>query len=116
MADLIPESIMLTVFFFFQAEDGIRDLYVTGVQTCALPISWSLASSDDTWVSTVWTDRYSLAAMSALDRPSPRRRSTSASRAVTPLLASSAGTAGAAFLRRGTGPPASRSSRRARSR
>src|SRR5438874_5197620 len=26
------------VFFFFQAEDGIRDLYVTGVQTCALPI------------------------------------------------------------------------------
>src|SRR5690349_23474927 len=27
--------------FFFQAEDGIRDLYVTGVQTCALPISWS---------------------------------------------------------------------------
>src|SRR5690349_13128965 len=29
-------------FFFFQAEDGIRDLYVTGVQTCALPI---LASS-----------------------------------------------------------------------
>jgi len=25
--------------FFFQAEDGIRDLIVTGVQTCALPIS-----------------------------------------------------------------------------
>src|SRR6202041_273519 len=25
---------------FFQAEDGIRDLCVTGVQTCALPISW----------------------------------------------------------------------------
>src|SRR5690349_24945531 len=25
--------------FFFQAGDGIRDLYVTGVQTCALPIS-----------------------------------------------------------------------------
>src|SRR5438874_13094306 len=29
---------MTYVFFFFQAEDGIRDLYVTGVQTCALPI------------------------------------------------------------------------------
>src|SRR3989475_12443895 len=29
------------VFFFFQAEDGIRDLTVTGVQTCALPISWN---------------------------------------------------------------------------
>src|SRR5256886_11066149 len=27
-----------TKFFFFQAEDGIRDLTVTGVQTCALPI------------------------------------------------------------------------------
>src|SRR2546430_14153857 len=26
------------IFFFFQAEDGIRDLTVTGVQTCALPI------------------------------------------------------------------------------
>src|SRR5256886_8810204 len=29
----------LLLFFFFQAEDGIRDLTVTGVQTCALPIS-----------------------------------------------------------------------------
>src|SRR2546430_13054961 len=29
------------LFFFFQAEDGIRDLTVTGVQTCALPISRS---------------------------------------------------------------------------
>src|SRR3989441_773680 len=29
---------MLFVFFFFQAEDGIRDKLVTGVQTCALPI------------------------------------------------------------------------------
>src|SRR5438093_5535798 len=29
------------LFFFFQAEDGIRDWSVTGVQTCALPI-WSL--------------------------------------------------------------------------
>src|SRR5215471_1705975 len=28
----------MRVVFFFQAEDGIRDLYVTGVQTCALPI------------------------------------------------------------------------------
>src|SRR3989449_6086410 len=28
-------------FFFFQAEDGIRDVAVTGVQTCALPISYS---------------------------------------------------------------------------
>ena len=28
------------MFFFFQAEDGIRDDLVTGVQTCALPIYW----------------------------------------------------------------------------
>src|SRR5690606_39527119 len=28
--------------FFFQAEDGIRDFHVTGVQTCALPISFSV--------------------------------------------------------------------------
>src|SRR6267378_4689693 len=33
----------LLFFFFFQAEDGIRDLYVTGVQTCALPILGGLS-------------------------------------------------------------------------
>src|SRR5207245_8700873 len=33
----LPLSV--TCFFFFQAEDGIRDATVTGVQTCALPIS-----------------------------------------------------------------------------
>src|SRR2546425_4615764 len=32
-------------YFFFQAEDGIRDKLVTGVQTCALPISAFLCSS-----------------------------------------------------------------------
>src|SRR3712207_8653029 len=33
-------SMLLSIcfFFFFQAEDGIRDIGVTGVQTCALPI------------------------------------------------------------------------------
>src|SRR5256886_6298223 len=36
-----PCSRQTVVFFFFQAEDGIRDLTVTGVQTCALPISTS---------------------------------------------------------------------------
>src|SRR5436190_8004908 len=34
----------LLYFFFFQAEDGIRDHCVTGVQTCALPISLNLLS------------------------------------------------------------------------
>src|SRR5207249_6485566 len=32
-------SRFFVLFFFFQAEDGIRDRNVTGVQTCALPIS-----------------------------------------------------------------------------
>src|SRR3989441_1883428 len=32
-------SVLLLFVFFFQAEDGIRDKLVTGVQTCALPIS-----------------------------------------------------------------------------
>src|SRR2546425_9745628 len=37
-------------FFFFQAEDGIRDKLVTGVQTCALPISGpSGATSAAAW-------------------------------------------------------------------
>src|SRR2546422_2059864 len=34
------------VFFFFQAEDGIRDVAVTGVQTCALPI---FVGDQDRW-------------------------------------------------------------------
>src|SRR6516162_411051 len=35
-----PRSVnLLALLFFFQAEDGIRDYKVTGVQTCALPIS-----------------------------------------------------------------------------
>src|SRR5438093_11857856 len=35
-------------FFFFQAEDGIRDWSVTGVQTCALPISRKAAGDSAT--------------------------------------------------------------------
>src|SRR5690606_14172860 len=34
-----------SAFFFFQAEDGIRDFHVTGVQTCALPISTTTISN-----------------------------------------------------------------------
>src|SRR2546430_4325065 len=37
-------GLYVTCFFFFQAEDGIRDLTVTGVQTCALPISAQVAA------------------------------------------------------------------------
>src|SRR6266567_9564485 len=44
---MIGSEPVTAVHFFFQAEDGIRDLTVTGVQTCALPIyaahpSWSV--------------------------------------------------------------------------
>src|SRR5690606_40730667 len=34
------------VIFFFQAEDGIRDFHVTGVQTCALPIYFEILDAD----------------------------------------------------------------------
>src|SRR2546426_4673847 len=37
-----PDTLLQGDFFFFQAEDGIRDYKVTGVQTCALPISYAV--------------------------------------------------------------------------
>src|SRR5256885_6481219 len=39
------DGVVLVCFFFFQAEDGIRDYKVTGVQTCALPICQLLVGS-----------------------------------------------------------------------
>src|SRR5687767_15451213 len=36
---ILADCVLFVFFFFFQAEDGIRDKLVTGVQTCALPIS-----------------------------------------------------------------------------
>src|SRR5699024_11928910 len=39
VAGLLMSRLALTGAFFFQAEDGIRERNVTGVQTCALPIS-----------------------------------------------------------------------------
>ena len=35
---VINKYLLFIIIFFFQAEDGIRDIGVTGVQTCALPI------------------------------------------------------------------------------
>src|SRR2546425_4873895 len=40
-----PAIYLYLLFFFFQAEDGIRDKLVTGVQTCALPICVNAASA-----------------------------------------------------------------------
>src|SRR6266404_6513592 len=48
-------------FFFFQAEDGIRDKLVTGVQTCALPISGTQVSG---WLD-AWTPAPSVYAVKA---------------------------------------------------
>src|SRR5690606_40578128 len=39
-------SAFFCFFFFFQAEDGIRDFHVTGVQTCALPILRAVTHND----------------------------------------------------------------------
>src|SRR2546427_1520018 len=60
------------MFFFFQAEDGIRDLTVTGVQTCALPIS-NGEGDDDTGP----TARPQAGLSSRTDRYSPARYSAS---------------------------------------
>ena len=40
------QNILCFIIFFFQAEDGIRDYDVTGVQTCALPILIAVSSVD----------------------------------------------------------------------
>src|SRR5437867_6148600 len=47
-------------FFFFQAEDGIRDRTVTGVQTCALPISRSLPLTSRPSMSLAWPRLHSV--------------------------------------------------------
>src|SRR5438034_5397851 len=52
-------SFLLCCFFFFQAEDGIRDHCVTGVQTCALPISAQFVTSQaDTSAGATYRARY----------------------------------------------------------
>src|SRR2546422_9846404 len=43
-------------FFFFQAEDGIRDVAVTGVQTCALPISFRIEQREGGMTTRAWID------------------------------------------------------------
>src|SRR3712207_7883852 len=45
----IWDSVCVRCFFFFQAEDGIRDIGVTGVQTCALPILTALRMTGALW-------------------------------------------------------------------
>src|SRR2546429_3760303 len=49
-------SELFFVIFFFQAEDGIRDVAVTGVQTCALPISMEQAIKRDPESAFLWRE------------------------------------------------------------
>src|SRR5699024_11973262 len=59
------------IYFFFQAEDGIRDRNVTGVQTCALPISCRssrTASPRSAWTTTWRSSRRPTTASSAEPR------------------------------------------------
>src|SRR5258708_31749877 len=46
MLSVVRSVVLVCFFFFFQAEDGIRDDLVTGVQTCALPISGTTAPEE----------------------------------------------------------------------
>src|SRR5438093_13143804 len=72
---------VLVLFFFFQAEDGIRDWSVTGVQTCALPISACACSFStrltrcSTWVLPRISTRFSKPLPRRSKRRSLRRRS-----------------------------------------
>src|SRR2546425_861616 len=73
-------------FFFFQAEDGIRDKLVTGVQTCALPISSSRFSSQ-AWGGRCTACGRCSGGWSVISRPetaAPRRRCASWSRPCRP--------------------------------
>src|SRR3712207_797992 len=58
-------------FFFFQAEDGIRDIGVTGVQTCALPI---FLSGGSVWKGHRSTDKSYLGDNRLISPKSPHRR------------------------------------------
>src|SRR5204863_2939575 len=64
--------------FFFQAEDGIRDLYVTGVQTCALPIFRLINSG-----AALPSDRESLFWLNIYEIPSTPNGSMAESQLVT---------------------------------
>src|SRR5687768_18300338 len=75
MSFILHDSCLLFFFFFFffQAEDGIRDVAVTGVQTCALPISHTSATR---WIPSNPSKRTSLDSIAGLDStsdPSDRR-------------------------------------------
>src|SRR5690606_40702679 len=71
------------VVFFFQAEDGIRDFHVTGVQTCALPIFSPGAGSEPITRPSGTSSEWSCTSSSATSTPS----STSTARAASGSVA-----------------------------
>src|SRR5690606_39691824 len=73
--------------FFFQAEDGIRDFHVTGVQTCALPILSSFNAS---------------VSYKCHEIASPSRSSSEANQTVSAALANFFNSLTTAFLSEGT--------------
>src|SRR5262249_56766450 len=64
-------SVVHLFFFFFQAEDGIRDWSVTGVQTCALPI-YSVQILADGLITASQLAQRSQSMFSVIDRPQHR--------------------------------------------
>src|SRR3712207_6889297 len=75
----------LVIFFFFQAEDGIRDIGVTGVQTCALPISTASAIRSESAART---------SLSALDQAAGTSRNPARAIARRAVVRASAGAFG----------------------
>src|SRR2546426_3527897 len=68
--------IEILYFFFFQAEDGIRDYKVTGVQTCALPISADARGAQRPESARAVPGRAEPALRGALAAPGQDRKST----------------------------------------
>src|SRR2546430_16990880 len=89
-------------FFFFQAEDGIRDLTVTGVQTCALPIG-SVPNDASKTTSSVIMARIPSTSCAFHTR---LKRSTNASPSKVMALSSSVGCRHAPALHRAALEPA----------
>src|SRR5205085_9545708 len=81
-----------SICFFFQAEDGIRDLTVTGVQTCALPISRQCAALPATATRAASFSLASLARTSSLMARSQEKYSVS-----TPASSTLVGSSSASF-------------------
>src|SRR5256885_10731258 len=71
-------------FFFFQAEDGIRDYKVTGVQTCALPICAGLRAfaSSSFWSSPITS--FTVDCAFSMVPPLPTRRTSRIFRLIVP--------------------------------